>query len=219
VCIRYQKSDQLLKYSDVLGAWLGYDDESPLGDIYPDFAAPTVTPKWARAGRSHDREVGVMKFGLLRTWKTKDRVETKLLHNARSETVHTKDAFKEAFRKRRCIVPASAFFEQFEKRWVRFRASEETIFMAGIFEGSEAGMERFSVLTTEPNSLVAPVQDRMPALLSLSEVDAWLDPGARENNLLDLLRPSPDEWLIREDAGSNSRKRSDSADHLGGLFA
>jgi len=121
--------------------------------------------------------------------------------NARAETVPFKPAFQEAFVGRRCVVPADGFFEWKTgpdgRRPLWFhRPDDRLLLLAGLFdeEPATAGQPArtsFAVVTTAPNSLLAPVHDRMPALLSAVEAAAWLTkPDQR------LLHPAPDDLLV-----------------------
>jgi len=121
--------------------------------------------------------------------------------NARAETVPFKSAFQDAFVGRRCVVPADGFFEcktgpdGRQPLWFH-RPDGKLLLLAGLFDEEPAPADhpprmRFGVLTTAPNSLVAPVHDRMPALLSAAEAAAWLaKPDQR------LLHPAPDDLLV-----------------------
>lgn len=121
--------------------------------------------------------------------------------NARAETVLERPAFKDAFTTRRCVVPADGFFEWKagpdgrQPLWFH-RPDGKLILLAGLFEqdiatGNEPVRARFVVLTTSPNALMAPVHDRMPALLSPSEAAEWL-----AKPTVKVLHPAPDELLV-----------------------
>jgi putative SOS response-associated peptidase YedK len=119
------------------------------------------------------------------------------LINARAETAASRAPFKEAYAHRRCVIPADGFFE-----WARtpqgrrpswFHRSDNGVFLlAGLYEEDLQGAERrFLVLTTTPNALIAPVHDRMPAVLSREDAAAWLAAPAPT-----LLRPAADGLLV-----------------------
>src|SRR4051794_23249092 len=124
--------------------------------------------------------------------------------NARAESVAEKPAFRAAFRSRRCIVPASGFYE-WQRRgrgsarpFLIRREDGEPMGFAGLWEGwrdpaSGETVESCTVITCEPNELVAELHDRMPVTLDPTDYDRWLDPkavGAEE-----LRRPCPAERL------------------------
>lgn len=104
----------------------------------------------------------------------------RFLINGRVETADSRPAFREAWRKRRCIVPACGFYEWTgrarERRPLRLHPEEGLLGMAGLFEppATEGAPPRFIVLTTAANQDVEAIHDRMPVLLSAEEFEAWL---------------------------------------------
>ncbi len=135
----------------------------------------------------------------------------KPLINARSETAATKPAFRAAFRRRRCLVPATGFYEWKSEAGRRapwyFRMRDDKLFaFAGLWETSvsqDGGeIDTCAILTTSPNDLVAPVHDRMPCILPPEFWPAWLgtaeEPaGAGETGALQsLLCPFPAASMI-----------------------
>lgn len=127
------------------------------------------------------------------------RAPGSMLTNARAETLALKPTFRDAFRARRCLVPASGFYE-WEKRgrarlpWL-FRVRGDAAFcFAGLWEKSPDGGEPGVVIvTTPPNALMAPLHHRMPALFATAEAcRAWLDPRATERELAALLAEPAD---------------------------
>lgn len=121
------------------------------------------------------------------------------LINARSETALQKRTFASALRERRCVVPADGFYEW--KRDAKGRSKQAYHFqrregapyvMAGIcwdVEGDQP--DRFIVLTTAPNELLAPIYDRMPVILRDDAIDEWLDPKVPAEQAMDLCVPFP----------------------------
>ncbi len=132
---------------------------------------------------------------------------TRPLINARSETVDRKPTFRSAFASRRCLVPATGFFEWQKlgraKQPFHFRPRDGGLLaFAGIWShgghGDKAGMgDAFAILTTRPNPTVSPIHDRMPVILAPDAYTTWLDPGEQSpQRLLDLLVPAPDDALV-----------------------
>lgn len=118
------------------------------------------------------------------------------LVNARAETLAQKPSFREAFRRRRCLIPATGFYE-WEKRgrarlpWLFRRAGAEPFAFAALWEPNAEGESAAVIITTEPNSLLAPIHHRMPALLTRAETcRAWLDLSSTESDLAALLAPA-----------------------------
>lgn len=147
------------------------------------------------------------RWGLVPYW-AKDLKIAKQTYNARSETVAEKPSYREAFKRRRCLVPASAFYERWDKHWWRISMrSRDPVLMAGLYELANrvSDVPTFTVITTEPNALVGEFHDRMPVILALEEIDAWLNPATAIAEVHRLLRPCPDELLEVADAGPIGR--------------
>lgn len=146
------------------------------------------------------REMGLLKWGLIPSWAKDPSIGVKLI-NARSETVTEKPSFREAFKKRRCIIPADGFYE-----WQRTEGRKQPFFFhlrddrpfgfAGLWDrwrNKEGGIiETCTILTTEANGILMPVHDRMPVILHPEDYELWLDEDVRESDLrLELLQPFP----------------------------
>jgi putative SOS response-associated peptidase YedK len=146
------------------------------------------------------REMTLYKWGLVPSWAKDASIGAKLI-NARSETVTEKPSFREAFKRRRCVIPADGFYE-----WQRaggrkqpffFRMRDERPFgFAGLWERweGEGGkvINSCAILTTEANEVLRPVHDRMPVILHPDDYELWLGAEARELGLVkEMLRPYP----------------------------
>ena len=121
--------------------------------------------------------------------------------NARAEGLATKPTFRGAFRHGRCVIPASGFYE-----WKGSGRTKQPHFIhpveGGIFvfaglmdtwRGPEGDLTTCTLITTEPNELMAPIHDRMPVILDPGAISAWLDPG--NSRPADLLRPCPADLM------------------------
>ncbi|MFT3869175.1 MAG: SOS response-associated peptidase [Nibricoccus sp.] len=148
-------------------------------------------------------EFATLRWGLVPAW-SKDGPQQAGLVNARVESLEIKASFREAFRARRCLIPASGFYEwkiagRARLPWLFQLIDDEPFFLAGLWESwvSPDGTpwETCAVITTEPNLLMQPIHHRMPAILALGSAEAWLDPAARTEELRDLLRTFPTELL------------------------
>ncbi len=134
----------------------------------------------------------LMLWGLLPEW-SKDPLAGPRPFNARAETVAEKASFRGAWRHRRCLLPADAFFEKGHRIQRRDR---DLFWLAGIWDrwigpdGSE--VESCCVLTTAPNALVAPLHNRMPVILPNGLEQAWLE--ARDGPVLRVLEPLLGGW-------------------------
>ncbi len=135
------------------------------------------------------------KWGLIPFWAKDPEIGFKMI-NARSESITEKPAFKNAFKKRRCLIPANGFYEwrkDANKTPFRiFLKSEELFAMAGIWEvwkdAEERPVHTFSILTTSPNKLMESIHNRMPVILPMESEEAWM----KENDqtvLINMLKP------------------------------
>jgi putative SOS response-associated peptidase YedK len=144
------------------------------------------------------RRLAPLRWGLVPAWAKDAAVGYKMI-NARAETAAARPAFREAMRRRRCLIPADGFYEWKHAGKERlpycFTLAGGALFaFAGLWEQwrSPQGqmMESCAILTTTPNELVRDVHDRMPAILTPDAYDLWLDPGfTRVEELLPLLKP------------------------------
>jgi putative SOS response-associated peptidase YedK len=145
--------------------------------------------------RDGERELVMARWGLIPFWmKEKPRVP----HiNARAETVHKLPLFREAFAKRRCLIPATGFYEWQKrddgKQPYRFRRKDlEPFAFAGAWEFARLGGEEIlsaAIIVGESNPLVGGIHDRMPVMLMAKDYDRWLSHGADVEELRAMLRP------------------------------
>ena len=165
--------------------------------------APTQEAPVVRTGRDGEREIAMLRWGLVPAWAKDLKAGTRMI-NARGESVAEKPAFRSAMQKRRCIVPASGFFEwQGEpghKQPFAITLPEERLFaFAGLWEswrsGDAAPVETFTIVTTDANTDVARIHDRMPVILPMESVETWLT-GPTEAALA-LLKPWAGETALR----------------------
>ena len=146
------------------------------------------------------RYVTVMRWGLLPPW-TKDLKSAPMLNNARAETVAEKPSFRTAFKKRRCIIPVTGFYEWQDdtkpKQPFYFHSPDDKMLaFAGLWERwskDELTIDSCTIITTEANGVMAPVHSRMPVIFGENDIELWLDPNATD--LVPLLTPCPDEEL------------------------
>jgi putative SOS response-associated peptidase YedK len=156
-----------------------------------------------------DHVLSLMKWGLVPSWAKDPSVGSKMI-NARAEGIESKPSFKKPLRFQRCIIPASAFFE-----WkgnpgakVKYRIARkdgELFGFAGLYEhwrdpnGGE--LATCSIITTQPNELVAPIHNRMPVILLPEDEEQWLDPDMTESEaIVSLLRPYPADLVMAHPA-------------------
>ena len=181
----------------------GQDVLAIVGSLAPEAGPEGRRTRPAEAGtRSIIRKAGWFRWGLIPHWAQDEQIGYKLI-NARSETVAEKPAFRDAFRRRRCLIPADGFYE-WKKEGTRkqpYRIHTGSLFaFAGLWEKWQpAGEERVvyscTILTTQANGRVAPIHDRMPVILHPSDYDRWLDPHSPPDQLRALLVPYPEESM------------------------
>jgi putative SOS response-associated peptidase YedK len=173
------------------GDWMSRYNLAP-GEVIP------VVRRLAGADRS-SFEVANLRWGLRPAWK-KEASAGKAPANARAESLASRPMFRDAFRQRRCLVPAGGFYEWREQGGNRqpylFRMHDGSpLCFAGLWEPS-AGLEDVpavgtcAIVTVPPNEVISPIHDRMPAILGLEEAERWLDPRLTEaRELAPLLHP------------------------------
>jgi len=137
----------------------------------------------------------MLTWGLIPSWS----IDGRGFINARAETLDAKPSFSESFQQRRCLIPSDGFFE-----WRRLGKSKQPFYLqlmdespfafAGIWDqwnDGEKSVSSCAIITTTANELVAPLHDRMPAILLPESYDVWLDTNTSVSALKKLLSPFP----------------------------
>lgn len=197
------------------GRYALYGPDSRLVEAFDIAGMPPFRPRYNVApqtevlvvrARSDGSRVGeLVRWGLIPAWAKDPAIGLKTI-NARSETAATRPAFRAAFRRSRCIVPANGFYEwqaqpgRTRKQPYYVRPAHEPFFgFAGLLErwqGPDGPVASCAILTCAANAAMAPVHDRMPCILSPADYALWLDPECRDADALQaLLRSAPDEAL------------------------
>lgn len=150
--------------------------------IYPDQRVPLLR--------------GAQAAPVLMTWGYPGFDGKKSIINARGETAAEKRTFADSVANRRCIIPASGFYEWSadKKRHLFELPGEDTVYLAGIYKEFD-GQERCCIITTAPNESVAPVHDRMPLVLKQDQLRLWLE---SDDEALGLLQSVPPELTSKE---------------------
>ncbi len=143
-------------------------------------------------------------WGLIPSWAKERSIGARMI-NARSETVYEKPSFRTAFKRRRCIVPASGFYEwlpvgKSKQPYLIRRKDGQPFAFAGLFErwkDPESGdpVESCTILTTAANGFMSQIHDRMPVVLETSDFGQWLDPEQDGDAVMPLLRQMPPKSL------------------------
>jgi putative SOS response-associated peptidase YedK len=144
-----------------------------------------------------ERVLGELRWGLIPYWSKDPKIAWKCI-NARGETAKTAPAFRSAYRERRCLVPANAFYEwkangKTKQPYAIAMREREPFALAGLWENwrdpaTQEWLRTYTILTTRPNELVAPLHDRMPVIIAPGDYDQWL---GDEPDPADLIRPYP----------------------------
>ncbi|HEY6096439.1 MAG TPA: SOS response-associated peptidase [Candidatus Deferrimicrobium sp.] len=174
---------------------------SPRYNIAP--SQPVAAVRAAPAGSG--RELALLRWGLVPSWSKDPAIGSRLI-NARAETAREKPSFRNAFKRRRCLIPANGFYEwrrlERGKQPYFVRMRDERIFaFAGLWDRWESpeedAVETCAILTTSANAVLAPIHDRMPVILPPGEYDRWLDPSPKDPDALtSLLVPFPPERML-----------------------
>ncbi len=192
MCGRYL----LITSPDEIETLFGYLDGEPFPPRYN--IAPTQPIAIIRHVHGA-RRFALVRWGLVPRW-VKDPGDFPLLVNARDDTLTERPAFRDAVRYRRCLVPASGFYEWTSEAggrqpyWVRPRDGRPVAF-AGLWEtwmnaeGSE--IDSACIITTAANATVAPIHDRMPAVIDPADFTTWLEGSLEE--ALALLKPAAED--------------------------
>ena len=195
---------------EVLADWFGVDlEDLPAFSASYNIAPQSVQPVVRLDPETAAREFALLRWGLVPFWAKDAKIGYSTI-NARAEEVANKPAFREALRKRRCLVPADAFYE-----WAKRDAKTKQPFAIGLRSGDPfafaglwerwrpkegetpgTSLETFTILTTDANEVLEPIHNRMPVILEPKNYSRWLEPAAPERLPVDLLRPFPAEQMV-----------------------
>jgi len=189
-------------------------DHFVIREFFEDEAGPVLRPRYNIApsqpvavirtsSDTRQRKLEPMQWGLVPSW-SKGPTQGPRPINARSEQAAGKPFFRNAMRKRRCLIPADGFYEwqknpdnpkARKQPFAIHLADKQPFAMAGLWEyweGHEGSLLTCTIMTTAPNELMADIHDRMPVILSPDAYDRWLDPQVQDAaDVADLLRPYP----------------------------
>ncbi len=186
---------------------------SSLIDWYHAVSMPQIEPRYNIAPttdilviRDSDkgRQGSMMRWGLIPHW-AKDSKRLPLLFNARAESLATKPMFKQAFRRQRCLVPASGFYEWQQlaeggrKQPFYISAKDGPLSFAGLWETATIDgivIHSCTIITTDSSNLMRSIHDRMPVILPPEVWDTWLTSSQLPDDvLLSLLQPYSSEQM------------------------
>ena len=166
--------------------------------------------------------LGKLKWGLIPPWAKDAKIGYKMI-NARAETAAEKPSFRNAFKKKRCLIIADSFYEwrkdeEGKTPMLIKMKSEEPFAFAGLWESWESPegepIHSCSILTTKPNGVMASIHDRMPVILSKEAEKIWLDPNVQDIEMLEsVLKPYEDgemeAYQVSEEVNSPKNNKAD----------
>ncbi len=159
---------------------------------------------------TQDRELVPMRWGLIPSWAKDMKIGNRMI-NAKSETVFEKPAFRNAIKRRRCLIPADGFFE-----WKKLKKGKQPYYIslenhepfafAGIWESwksdPQTTIESCTILTTSANELIQPLHERMPVIIPIPDHPIWLDPERQSaEEQMSLFHPFPAEEMTMYPVG------------------
>jgi putative SOS response-associated peptidase YedK len=198
------------------GRYVATTEPSVLADYFAvdEVRAEPPPPSWnvaptdpipAVVVRDDRRLLGQLRWGLVPSW-AKDKTGAARMINARAETIMSKPAFRSAFARRRCLLPADGFYEWerhpdgTKRPWFIHRADGAPLALAGLWEvwrSPENELVRTgAVMTTAANPFMAAIHDRMPVLIAPPDWKRWLDPGEEDADALRAMLLPADQRLL-----------------------
>jgi putative SOS response-associated peptidase YedK len=190
-------------------------DLAPRYNIAPGTDIPAI-----RHSPDGKRVMHLLRWGLVPHW-AKDPSMGAKLSNARGETIAEKPSFRDAFKRRRCLVPADGFYEwkaegRLKQPYYFSMKSGEPFALGGVWESWRAPdgsiLRTCCLITTGPNEIMLPVHDRMPVIVSPDDHEAWLTAESRD--ALELIRPFPNDEMQSWAVGKRVSKSSEEGSEL-----
>ena len=187
-------------------------------EILPSFnvAPQTFQPVVRLSSETGNREMAPMRWGLVPFWAGDSKLAYSTI-NAKAETLATSPAFREAFKRRRCLIPLDGFYE-----WQPINAKQKQPFavslksgelfaVAGLWDrwkdkATGQSLETYTIITTDPNALMEPFHNRMPVIVKPEDFERWMAPADSARLPTDLLRPYPEDemrvWKVASAVGN-----------------
>jgi putative SOS response-associated peptidase YedK len=203
------------------GRYVLYGPEGALIDAFELDHPPPLRPRYNVAPQTdvtvirerpdRGRVAELMRWGLVPSWAKDPSMGSRMI-NARAETVASKPAFRSAFKRWRCIIPANGFYEWqpqpggAKKQPFYVYPTDRPFFaFAGLTErwqGPDGVLHTCAIVTGDPNGVMAPIHDRMPCMLEPEDYDRWLDPECTDTEALQaMLKPAHEERTAARPVG------------------
>jgi putative SOS response-associated peptidase YedK len=177
VCGRFTQERPASELAEIFGAEPLVDDPGGHFNVAPTDEALVVVQREER------RAITAYHWGLIPHWATEAKVGSRMF-NARAETLTASPAFREAFRRRRCLVPVDSFYEWKREGTIRqpyrvSRADGRPLALAGLWAGwhdpeTDTVRRTFTIVTTAPSEALADLHDRMPVVIPAEAWTRWL---------------------------------------------
>lgn len=189
MCGRYTLTGSPEELIEVFGVPAPNFEHVPRYNIAPTQLAPVI------AADERGTRMGRLRWGLIPSWARDPSVASKLI-NARAETVRTKPSFRDAFKRRRCLVLADGFYEwagqagKKQPHWI-YRPDRKPMTFAGIWEswsGPDGAQHTFAIITVPASADIRVVHHRMPAILPAEDREVWME-AKQPTEAEALLRP------------------------------
>ena len=199
MCGRYNIIASAAELAELFGLDL-VDWTEPRYNVAPTQMAPIIRID----SDSDNRKFEMLKWGMMPRWLK----IPKPIINVRSETIAEKPSFRKSFTERRCLVPATGFYEwqklgSAKQPFHIYNRSAKLFAFAGIWDRfkdkNSEPFEAFAILTTEPNEVAAAIHNRMPVILDKAGCERWLDPTLQDlHPLAELFEPTSANQTIAE---------------------
>lgn len=181
-----------------------------LPEVQPRFNVAPGTDVLAIRQRGGEREASLIRWGLVPWWADDPSIGGRMA-NARADSAFSRPAFREAIRRRRCLIPADVFYEwqvvegqKAKQPYAVVHKNAEIFALGGIWEywkpkdaeqGSSEALVTCAILTTAPNTLLSGIHDRMPVIVPPERYDSWLDPRTPDPAITDMTQSYPSDAL------------------------
>lgn len=227
MCGRYYRRSDKQRIADAFRVGV-----PPTFDILPSYniAPQSFQPVVRLDAETNQRELALLRWGLIPFWAKDAKIAYSTI-NAKAETLATAPAFREALRRRRCLVPADGFYEwqkldaKTKQPWAIALRDGSPLAFAGLWETwkdktTGQPLETYTIITTEPNELTSGLHNRMPVILAPRDYDRWLAPADPARLPVDLLRPFDADlmtaWKVSPAVGNVRNNSPDLCAQTGG---